>query len=184
MDEYIGIDSDHPASFRAFLRAHVVAPLGIGIFHGIDGDPDRVDDTTARYRALLAEAPIDLCCMGIGENGHLAFNDPPDADFADPQPIKVVELDEVSRRQQVGEGHFPDIDAVPRRAITLTIPRLLDAATVQVVVPEARKAPAVAAALKGPIAPSCPASILRRAPHAVLYLDRSAAGELDAWPGQ
>ena len=179
MDEYVGLPATHPASFRAFLRTHVVQPLGIGTFHGIDGEPEQVGETMQAYRRLLEEDEIDLCCMGIGENGHLAFNDPPVADFDDPQPIKVVELDEVSRLQQVREGHFAAIEEVPTHAITLTIPTLLSAHNVQVVVPEGRKAEAVAAALTGPIDVSCPASILRRASNAVLFLDRAAAGRLD-----
>lgn len=179
MDEYLGIDADHPASFRAFLQEHIIGPLGIGTFHGIDGDPSQADATLERYGALLEEAPIDLVCMGIGENGHLAFNDPPDARFDDPLSIRRVRLDDVSRQQQVGEGHFPTFGAVPEEALTLTIPRLLRADRIQVVVPERRKAVAVERALAGPIDPSCPASILRTAPNATLYLDRDAAHDLD-----
>ncbi|MDZ7799714.1 MAG: glucosamine-6-phosphate deaminase [Trueperaceae bacterium] len=178
MDEYLGLDEDHPASFRRFLRREVIEPLGIGTFHGIDGDPERAEDTIAAYEALLARAPIDLCCMGVGENGHLAFNDPPYADFADPEVAKVVRLDETSRSQQVGEGHFADLDAVPTHAITLTVPTLLRAARLLVIAPERRKAAAVRTALEGPIDPACPASVLRRAPHATLYLDRDSAAEL------
>jgi glucosamine-6-phosphate deaminase len=178
MDEYVGIDEDHPASFRRFLREHVIEPLGIGRFHGIDGAPERAQRTMAEYEAALRSGPIDLCCMGIGENGHLAFNDPPFARFDDDRSLRVVSLDEVSRRQQVGEGHFPTLAAVPERAITLTIPALLRAERVLVVVPEARKAAAVQRALEGPIETDCPASILRTAKHATLYLDRDSAGRL------
>ncbi len=130
------------------------------------------------YATLLNQSPIDICCMGIGENGHLAFNDPPDARFDDPEPIRLVKLDETSRHQQVGEGHFPNLYAVPTHAITLTIPTLLSARYAIVVVPEARKAEAVYRALTGPIEPTCPASILRTAPHATLYLDYDAAKQL------
>lgn len=179
MDEYVGLPAAHPASFRAFLGTHVIEPLGIGTFHGIDGDPDRVEATMADYRRRLDEDEIDLCCMGIGENGHLAFNDPPVADFEDPMAIKIVVLDDASRRQQVGEGHFEAIAEVPTHAITLTIPTLLAARHVQVVVPEARKADAVSAALTGPIDVSCPASVLRGAANASLFLDRASAGRLD-----
>lgn len=178
MDEYLGLDEQHPASFRGFLRRELVTPLGIGRFHGIDGDPDRADATIAAYVARLREAPIDLCCMGIGENGHLAFNDPPFARFDDPEPARVVRLDQVSRRQQVGEGHFAGLADVPTHAITLTIPTLLDAGRVNVVAPEARKAEPVRAALEGPVDPGCPASILQQAPHATAYLDRAAASRL------
>jgi glucosamine-6-phosphate deaminase len=178
MDEYLGLDGGHPASFRSFLDRHLVSPLGIGTFHRIDGAPGAVEATVRDYAARLAAAPIDLCCMGIGENGHLAFNDPPVAEFADPRTIKVVPLDAASRRQQVGEGHFADLDVVPTHALTLTIPALLGARRVVVVVPDARKAAAVAAALLGPIAPSCPASVLRTIDHATLHLDPAAAGHL------
>lgn len=178
MDEYLGLDEEHPASFRRFLRTELVGPLGIGRFHGVDGDPDRADATIAAYAARLREAPIDLCCMGIGENGHLAFNDPPVARFDDPEPARVVRLDEASRRQQVGEGHFEALTDVPTHAITLTIPTLLDAGRVNVVAPEARKAPAIRAALEGPVDPGCPASVLRRVPHATAYLDRASASRL------
>ncbi len=178
MDEYLGLDEEHPASFRGFLLRELVAPLGIGLFHGIDGDPDRADATIAAYVARLREAPIDLCCMGIGENGHLAFNDPPDARFDDPEPARVVRLDQVSRRQQVGEGHFGELADVPTHAITLTIPTLVNVGRVNVVAPEARKARAVRTALEGPVDPGCPASILRRAPNATAYLDRESASRL------
>lgn len=178
MDEYRGLDGAHPASFRSFLEWHLVSPLGIRAFHHIDGTPDATEATIRDYTARLAAAPIDLCCMGIGENGHLAFNDPPVADFADPMTLKVVPLDPASRHQQVGEGHFADLDAVPTHALTLTIPALLGARRVVAVVPDARKANAVTAALLGPITPSCPASVLRTIGHATLHLDPAAAGHL------
>jgi glucosamine-6-phosphate deaminase len=180
MDEYLGIDATHSASFRNFLMREVVEPLGIGKFHGIDGDPERAEQTIASYAEQLGHAPVDLCCMGIGENGHLAFNDPPDVDFRDRQLLKVVTLDEVSRRQQVREGHFADLSHVPTRAITLTVPALLSPARTLVIAPEDRKAEAVRAALEGPITPHCPASILRTASHAVLYLDAASARLLEA----
>ncbi len=177
MDEYVGLDGDHPASFRRFLRERIVDRVGPRAFHEIRGDA-APEAEAARYGGLVTGRRIDLTCMGIGENGHLAFNDPPDARFDDPLPARVVRLDEVSRRQQVGEGHFPDLGSVPTHAITLTIPTLLAAARVQVVVPETRKAEAVRRALREPIDEACPASVLRRMPHATLYLDRAAAGAL------
>ncbi len=125
----------------------------------------------------MQEFPADLCVMGIGENGHLAFNDPPYADFQDPAWVKVVRLAEESRRQQVGEGHFAALDEVPTHAITLTIPALLAAKRVLVVVPEERKAKAVRQALGGPLSTDCPASILRNCPHATLFLDADLAGQ-------
>ena len=128
-----------------------------------------------RYAALLRSHPLDLCCLGIGENGHLAFNDPPVADFADPLDVKVVELETACRLQQVHEGHFAELAAVPAHAITVTIPALLRAERVLAIVPEARKAAPVRAALTGPIATSCPASALRTAAHVTIHLEPESA---------
>ena len=128
-----------------------------------------------RYAALLQQHPLDLCCLGIGENGHLAFNDPPVADFADPLDVKVVELDRACRAQQVNEGHFPGLDDVPTHAITVTIPALLRAGRVLAIVPEERKAEPVAAALTGPITTACPASALRTISQAIVYLEPDSA---------
>ncbi len=178
MDEYLGIRADHPASFRRFLHDHFLHRITPAAFHGVQGEVADADAECARYTALLAEAPIDVVCMGIGENGHLAFNDPPYADFDDPVAVKVVELDRASRLQQVGEGHFPDFDSVPARAITLTIPTLLAAGTGVVTVPDARKAQAVRAALTGPLTTDCPASVLRRQANCELFLDRESASLL------
>ncbi len=175
MDEYLGLEAGHPASFPAFLRRHFLDFLRppAGAFFPVPGQ--RPETGCSEYEALLRANPCDLCALGIGENGHLAFNDPPYADFSDPAWVKVVRLDEASRRQQTGEGHFPDLEAVPRQAITLTIPALLSARKVLAIVPEARKAPAVRRALRGPIETGCPASILRQSAHAHLYLDRESA---------
>jgi glucosamine-6-phosphate deaminase len=178
MDEYVGIAADHPASFRRYLRERLVERVALAAFHDIEGDTPDAGAECERYAGLLRDHPLDLCCLGIGENGHLAFNDPPVADFDDPLDVKVVELDDACRQQQVGEGHFPDVDAVPTRAITVTIPALLRASTVLAIVPEARKAEPVRRALVGPIDTACPASILRRQPHATLYLDAESAGAL------
>jgi glucosamine-6-phosphate deaminase len=173
MDEYIDLEPGHPASFPAFLRRHFLNHLQppAGAFFPVPG----YVDSCKEYETLLRAHPADLCALGIGENGHIAFNDPPYADFDDPVWVKVVQLDEVSRRQQTGEGHFPDLKSVPTHAITLTIPALLAARKVLAIVPEARKAPAVQRALHGPVEESCPASILRRAAHVHLYLDRDSA---------
>ncbi len=181
MDEYVGIDADHPASFARYMRERIVERVPIREFHCLDGTAPPAEECE-RYAALLTEAPIDLCIMGIGENGHLAFNDPPVADFADPLVVKVVALDDACKRQQVGEGHFPTVAAVPPTAITVTIPALLAARRVLVVVPEARKAAPVAAALTGPVTPACPASILQRSPHATVYLDPDSASGLRTSP--
>jgi glucosamine-6-phosphate deaminase len=178
MDEYLGIGPEHPASFQRWIRERIVERVRPAAAHYIDGLADG-DQECKRYAALLQSHPLDLCCLGIGENGHLAFNDPPVADFDDPVDVKVVELDRSCRLQQVGEGHFPTVDAVPTHALTVTIPALLRASTVLAVVPEARKAEPVGATLTGPVAPACPASILRRHPHATLHLDPESAARLE-----
>ena len=181
MDEYIGIDPNHLASFPLFLRKHFLAYVNVKAFFPVSGQSKNVETTMAEYARLLREHPADLCACGYGENGHLAFNDPPFADFDDPVWVKTVRLADASRRQQVGEGHFRSIDECPTHAITLTIPALLSAQRVLAIVPEARKAAAVYAALKLPIGEDCPGSILRRKPHARLYLDRDSARR--AFPG-
>lgn len=178
MDEYVGIDDDHTASFRRWMRERVVGLLGVRDMNYIDGDAPDAAVECDRYEALLKAAPIDLTCMGIGENGHLAFNEPHEADFDDPRWAKVITLEEKSRAQQVGEGHFPDIPSVPAQAISLTIPALLSAGTVVVCAPEARKAEAVRATVNDEISTDCPATVLRRNGHATLYLDAEAAGKL------
>jgi glucosamine-6-phosphate deaminase len=182
MDEYVGISADHPASFRQYMRDRVVTTLRPEAFHELAGDAPDPEAEAQRYAALLRAHPLDLCCLGIGENGHLAFNDPPVADFEDPVDVKVVDLDAACRHQQVGEGHFASVDHVPTRAITVTIPALLRARAVVAIVPEARKAEPVRRALEGPVTAACPASILRRCDHATLYLDRESASCLaGAW---
>jgi glucosamine-6-phosphate deaminase len=173
MDEYVGIDPAHPASFPRFLRKHLVDAVRPKAFFPV---PSSGTDADCRaYEALLRAHPADLCALGFGENGHLAFNDPPWAKFDDPVWVKVVRLDERSRRQQVGEGHFASLESVPTDATTLTIPALLAAGRILVIVPEARKAEAAERALLGPITEYCPASILRRSSHARLYLDAASA---------
>jgi glucosamine-6-phosphate deaminase len=177
MDEYVGLPADHPASFARYIRTRVsdrVRPLEVNYFRPTANLSAALEEAE-RYAALLGRHPVDLCVMGIGENGHLAFNDPAVADFADPLDVKVVPLDQACRQQQVGEGHFPALVDVPAHAITVTIPALLRVGDVIVVCPEARKASAVSQALLGPISPTCPASILRRQPHARLYLDAESA---------
>lgn len=178
LDEYVGLTPDHPASFRRYLKERFVDRVGPCAFRGIRGEAEDIEAECARYAALLSAKPIDLCVCGVGENGHLAFNDPPVADFADKLLVKTVELDQACRRQQLGEGWFPSLDDVPKRAISMTIPALLSPAKVIVVVPERRKAEAVSKALTGPVETSCPASILRRQGHAVLYLDAESASKL------
>lgn len=177
LDEYLGLPPTHPASFRLYLNQRLFSQLPFGAVHLLNGDAGDPQAECERYTALLAEAPIDLACIGIGENGHLAFNDPP-ADFETPELVHIVTLDAACRRQQVGEGHFPDINAVPAQAITLSIPAIMTAQTISCVVPEARKAEAIQRALYEPISPDCPASILRQHENARLFLDQGSAGQL------
>ncbi len=178
MDEYLGLAAEHPQTFRAYQRHRVLSRIHPAAFHGIAGERGDATAVCSEYARLLAAAPMDLCCLGIGENGHLAFNDPPVADFADPLAVKVVVLDLACRQQQVNDGCFPALEAVPREAITLTIPTLLSARTLVCTVPGPRKAAAVFAAVRGEISTACPASILRRHADATLYLDLSAAASL------
>ncbi len=178
MDEYLGIDPNHPASFPLFLRKHFLSFVNVKAFFPVSGQTRSVETTIAEYARLLREHPADLCACGYGENGHLAFNDPPFADFNDPVWAKVIRLAEASRKQQVGEGHFKSVAEMPTHAITLTIPALLAAKRVLCIVPEARKANAVYAALKLPISEDCPGSILRQKPHAHLFLDKDSAAKI------
>jgi glucosamine-6-phosphate deaminase len=177
MDEYVGVGPAHPAGFQRWIRERITERVHPAAVHYVDGLADPSAECR-RYARLLHRYPLDLCCLGIGENGHLAFNDPPVADFADRLDVKVVTLDEVCRAQQVHEGHFPNLAAVPAEAVTVTIPALLRASRVLAVVPEARKAAPVRQALEGPIAPSCPASALRTAAHATLFLEPASAADL------
>lgn len=177
MDEYVGIDPTHPASFPLFLRRHLIDAVHPHAFFPVPARSTDVEKACREYEALLRAYPADLCALGYGENGHLAFNDPPYADFDDPVWVKVVQLAEMSRRQQVGEGHFASLPEVPTHAMTLTIPALLAAKRVLAIVPEARKSAAVVRALTGPITEDCPGSILRRTSHAHLFLDEDSARE-------
>lgn len=178
MDEYLGIQETHKASFRGYMKSRVEARLKPKAFHYLEGDALEPLAECDRYTQLLQAQPIDLCCLGIGENGHIAFNDPPVADFEDSRRVKLVLLDEACRQQQVGEGHFPNLDAVPQYAITLTIPMLCSAKRMLCIVPEKRKAEAVKATLQGPIETTCPASYLRKQSQCTLFLDGPAASLL------
>jgi glucosamine-6-phosphate deaminase len=179
MDEYVGLSPEHPASFQRYMRERVASKLPVKEFHYLQGDTCGAEAEARRYEELLRTHPLDLCCCGIGENGHLAFNDPPVADFDDPRDVKVVKLEPASRNQQVGEGHFATIDDVPSEAITVTIPALLRARRVLVIVPEVRKAEPVRRALHDAVSTACPATILRRQPNATLYLDPASSSLLD-----
>ena len=179
MDEYLGISDQHPASFRRYMREKVEAVLRPKRFEYLSGDSAEPILECDRYEHALRSIPIPLCCLGIGENGHLAFNDPPVANFEDSRWVKVVQLDEACRLQQVGEGHFPNLEQTPQYALSLTIPGLVQAEKMLCICPDERKAEAVKNALTGPINTSCPASILRRHPNACLFLDSGSASQLD-----
>jgi glucosamine-6-phosphate deaminase len=179
MDEYVGLPSSASQSFGRWLRDRIFDKVRPGKVHYLDGLAKDADGECARYGELLRAAPPDITCMGVGENGHLAFNDPPVADFKDPRAVKVVELDLASRKQQVNDGCFATLDAVPKTAITLTIPTLLSAPWIYCMVPGPRKAPAVKRTLEGSIATECPATILRQHERAVLFLDRDSASLAD-----
>lgn len=178
MDEYIGLPPGAPQRFGTFLRARLFDLVRPGRVEYIDGNAPDPDAECRRYERLLAERPIDIVCAGIGENGHLAFNDPPVADFDDRRWMKVVTLDEVCRTQQVHDGAFGRLEEVPTRALTLTIPALMAGHRVACIVPGPTKTEAVRATLCGPVATACPATILRRHPRATLYLDTEAAGRI------
>jgi glucosamine-6-phosphate deaminase len=177
MDEYVGVGPDHPAGFQRWIRSRIVSQVSPRAAHYIDGLGDPASECE-RYGMLLRRYPLDLCCLGIGENGHLAFNDPPVADFDDPLDVKVVELDQACRQQQVNEGHFPGLAAVPPQALTVTVPVLLRAGQVLAIVPEGRKAAPVRRALTGPVSTDCPASALRTIDHATIHLDPASAALL------
>jgi len=176
LDEYVGLPIDHPASFRRYLIDRLIAPAGITRHHLIDAEHDAAA-AAARVGQELRRAPIDVAFVGIGENGHLAFNDPP-ADFATDQPYLVVTLDDACRRQQVGEGWFASVADVPASAISMSIRQIMTAGEILCVVPDARKAVAVQASIEGEVTPSVPASILQRHPRVTLYLDEASASRL------
>ena len=177
LDEYVGLSADHPASFRRFLLERLIRPAGIGTYHLLDGDTGDPEAVCERLGRELQAAPVDVTFMGIGENGHIAFNDPP-ADFETERPYIVVELDEVCRRQQVGEGWFASLAEVPTRALSMSVKQLLRSDELICIVPQSRKAKAVQAALEGPITPMVPASILRTHPNVTLYLDAESSSLL------
>ncbi len=177
LDEYIGLPMTHPASFRRFLHEHLIDKTGISEFHLLNGEADAEQVIREASRAIAA-APIDIAFAGIGENGHLAFNDPP-ADFETAEPYLIVNLDEACRRQQIGEGWFADLAAVPKRAISMSARQVLRAKEIVAVVPDARKAQAVKACFDGPISPMAPASILRTHPNATIYLDKRSSALLN-----
>ncbi|HEX9186288.1 MAG TPA: glucosamine-6-phosphate deaminase [Vicinamibacteria bacterium] len=177
LDEYVGLPEAHPASFRRYLRERIVERVEPRVFHFLAGDVPDPGAECRRVGALLARAPVDVAFVGIGENGHLAFNDPP-ADFETDDPYLVVALDDACRRQQLGEGWFASLDDVPRRAISMSIRQILKAREILCVVPDARKAKAVRDCLEGEVTPVHPSSILQSHPATTVYLDRDSAALL------
>lgn len=176
LDEYIGLPITHPGSFRKMFLEQLVNKAGIINYHLLDGDAD-APSVVRRVGQAIASAPIDIVFLGIGENAHLAFNDPP-ADFETEEPYLIVDLDEACRRQQVGEAWFTDISQVPKQAISMSVRQILKAKKLLAVAPDSRKAEAVKACVEGEINPMAPASILRTHPDATLYLDTNSAALL------
>jgi glucosamine-6-phosphate deaminase len=179
LDEYVGVGPGHPASFRRFLTERLFDHVRARAFHGIDGEASDQAGECARYAALLQRERPGLAILGVGENGHLAFIDPPVCDFADKLDVRVVELDEPCRRQQVHDGGFARLEDVPRTAFSLTIPFIMGVSRAAAIVPGPAKRAAVGAALDGPVTPTCPASILRRHPNATLFLDEESAARVE-----
>ena len=178
LDEYIGLSSAHPASFRRYLLDRLIRKVDIRKYHLLDGEGQSAE-VIRRACLVLKSRPVDLAFVGIGENGHLAFNDPP-TDFETEEPFLVVELDDACRRQQVDEGWFRNISEVPRQAISMSIRQILKAGEILAIVPDARKAQAVKACCEGAVSPLAPASILQRHPNTTLFLDRDSARLLSA----
>jgi glucosamine-6-phosphate deaminase len=178
LDEYIGLPITHPGSFRKMLLEQLVHKTGITKYHLLDGDHNAAE-VVVRVGKEVASTPIDIAFVGIGENGHLAFNDPP-ADFETEEPYLIVNLDEACRQQQVGEAWFQQISDVPKQAISMSVRQILKAKEIIAVVPDTRKAKAIQACFEGPISPMTPASILRTHSDATIYLDRNSAALLTA----
>lgn len=177
LDEYIGLPISHPGSFRKMLVQQLISKTGIPTYHLLDGDAPDPSEVVRKVSSTLAAEPVDIAFLGIGENGHIAFNDPP-ADFQTEQPYIIVDLDEACRQQQVGEAWFADISQVPRQAISMSVRQILKAKEILAVVPDARKAEAIKRCFEGEISPTAPASILRQHPNATIYLDRYSASLL------
>jgi len=177
LDEYIGLPITHPGSFRGMLMEQLIRKTGIRKYHLLDGDGANPSEVVRAVSRELSSRPIDVAFLGIGENGHIAFNDPP-ADFSTEEPYIIVTLDEACRRQQVGEAWFRDISDVPERAISMSVRQILKANEILAVVPDRRKAPAIKACFESEISPMVPASILRTHPNATVYLDNDSASLL------
>ncbi|MCM4169073.1 Glucosamine-6-phosphate deaminase [Arenibacter antarcticus] len=178
LDEYRGISNTHPASFRKYLKERILDEVEPKKVYFLNGDAVDIEQEIQQYAIELKKHPIDIACIGIGENGHIAFNDPPVADFNDPEWVKLVTLDEACKNQQIGEGWFPTMDDVPKQALTVTIPAILSCKTISCVVPDQRKAQAVYNTLYNPISTECPATILRKHPDTRMFLDKGSAAKL------
>ena len=182
LDEYIGLSETHPASFRKYLKERFARQVQVRAFHFLNGEADPKVECR-RVGEIIRQHPIDAAFVGVGENGHIAFNDPP-ADFATEEPYLVVDLDEACRRQQLGEGWFRSLEEVPRQAISMSVRQILNSRQIICSVPDARKDKAVKACFDGPVSPLAPSSILQEHPGAAIYLDRDSAALLRRGRGQ
>ena len=179
LDEYKGISDQHPASFRKYLKERILDAVSPKKIFFLEGDADNLEKVMEDYSAELQKHPIDIACIGIGENGHIAFNDPPVADFNDSKLVKLVTLDDACRNQQLGEGWFPTLNDVPEQAVTLTIPAIMGCKSISCVVPDERKAQAVHDTLNNTINTACPATILRNHADTKLFLDTASAAKIN-----
>lgn len=178
MDEYVGITEDRPQSFRNYLNRWIFSQKPFKKINLIKGDSADIEAESERYGNLLTEKPLDIIVLGIGENGHIAFNDPPESSFHEPKPAKIITLSQRSRIQQVNDGCFDSLEEVPYMAITVTIPVFTSASALFCVVPNERKADAIKMTLEGPISELCPASILRTHKNSMLFIDKDSASKL------
>ena len=178
LDEYKGISDKHPASFRKYLKERILEEVAPKKTYFLNGDVEDLEAEMENYSSALRAHPIDIACIGIGENGHIAFNDPPVANFNDPKLVKLVTLDSACRYQQLGEGWFPTFEDVPEEALTLTIPAIMRCKSISCVVPDMRKAQAVHNTLYNDINTACPATILRTHPETMLFLDTASAAKI------
>lgn len=178
MDEYIGLDTTHVQSFASFLRRNLFSLVSINRVHFINGNAENIEEECKRYESLLNDNPADIVCMGIGENTHIAFNDPHVADFEDIKKVKIIDLDDKSRQQQVNDGCFPTFESVPTHAVTLTIPALLRGKYIYCMVPGINKAKAIYQTLNEEVSPQFPSTILRKHPNAVLFIDAESAQQV------
>ncbi|GIP34700.1 glucosamine-6-phosphate deaminase [Paenibacillus sp. J2TS4] len=180
LDEYVQLSEDHPASFRKYLKERFLQPTGVHKYWLVDGEKD-VHEKLQRLNEEIAKYPVDLALIGIGENAHIAFNDPP-ADFHTKEPYKIVDLDDACKQQQVREGWFKSIDEVPKQAITMTVHQILQSKQIVSCVPHQVKAKAIRQTLQSSVTPEVPSTILKTHPHWRLYLDKESSAEMIAWP--